>query len=179
MDDFKLYSVSDQYISYLRKNDPHVYGNKEGRRTHTRKYLGIAIHIKEFSYFIPLSSAKDSDYEIKDGIKTIRKSIVPIIRITALNSSGEDELKATLRVSHMIPVPKGELTLYDAKGETDLKYKDLVQKEMIFIRKKAKLIRKNAELLYKQKCIGKDVGYVRAALNYPKLEKLCRAYPKP
>lgn len=176
MSDLKLYSVSDEYINYLRKAEPNVYGNKEGERKHTRKYLGVAMKIGKFSYFIPLSSAKEADYMEENGKKKIRKSIVPIVRITAKNSSGELELKATLRISHMIPVPQSELELYDAKGEKDAKYKDLVQSEIIFIRKNAELIRKNASLLYKQKCHGEEVGYVKAALNYQALEKLCVAF---
>ncbi|MDE5547632.1 MAG: type III toxin-antitoxin system ToxN/AbiQ family toxin [Clostridia bacterium] len=178
MEEFKLYSVSDEYIDYLRKTEPNVYGNKVGMRRHTRKYLGVAITIGDFSYFIPLSSAKDSDYVIKDGRRIIRKSIVPIIRITAKNLRGELELKATIRISHMIPVPQSELELYDVKGETDTKYKDLVQSEIIFIRKNADDIRKKAELLYKQKCSGVDIGYVKAALDYQALEKLCSAFSK-
>ena len=35
----KLYSVSDEYIKYLRGKFPRVYSNKEDARTHTRKYL--------------------------------------------------------------------------------------------------------------------------------------------
>ena len=35
MEEFKLYSVSDEYIEYLRKVFPNVYSNKETARTHT------------------------------------------------------------------------------------------------------------------------------------------------
>ena len=55
----QLYSVSDEYISYLRKNFPRVYSNKEDTRVHTRKYLGAVIEIDSHKYYIPLSSPKD------------------------------------------------------------------------------------------------------------------------
>lgn len=37
----KLYSVSDEYIAYLREKYPRMYSNKEDIRIHTRKYLGV------------------------------------------------------------------------------------------------------------------------------------------
>ena len=36
-----LYSVSDKYIKYLRQFDNRVYDNKEEKRIHERKYVGI------------------------------------------------------------------------------------------------------------------------------------------
>ena len=43
----KLYAVSDEYIRYLRveNNIIHVFDNKEGHRTHDRKYVGVVISI--------------------------------------------------------------------------------------------------------------------------------------
>lgn len=39
----QLYSISGEYINYIRKKFPRVYSNKEGERVHTRKYLGAVI----------------------------------------------------------------------------------------------------------------------------------------
>ena len=55
------------------------------------------------------------------------------------------ELKGTLRISHMIPVPTSELELYDLENESDSTYKDLVHNEMIFIRKQREKIISNAK----------------------------------
>ena len=82
-----------------------------------------------------MASPKDSDYQIAGATKVIKKSIVPIIRIVVKNSAGEKELKGTLRISYMILVLESELELYDLENESDDTYKDLVQNEMIFIRK--------------------------------------------
>lgn len=43
IDNFKIYSVSDKYIDFLRKRVPNVYSNKQQKRTHTRKYIGVAL----------------------------------------------------------------------------------------------------------------------------------------
>lgn len=174
MEEFKLYSVSDEYVEWLRKEFPNVYSNKTDARTHTRKYLGVVMRIENYNYYIPMSSPKDSDYQIAGMNKVIKKSIVPIIRIVVKNSSGEKELKGTLRISHMIPVPASELELYDLENESDSTYKDLVQNEMIFIRKNREKIIANAQLLYKQKVVNDTTaGYVQSALNYRALELLC------
>ena len=45
MEEFKLYSVSDEYIEYLRAIFPNVYSNKETTRVHTRKYVGIVLRL--------------------------------------------------------------------------------------------------------------------------------------
>lgn len=174
MEEFKLYSVSDEYIDYLRAIFPNVYSNKEITRVHTRKYVGIVLRLENYHYYIPMSSPKESDYQIAGEKKVIKKSIVPIIRIVVKNSRGQKELKGTLRISHMIPVPPSELQLYDIENEPDDTYKDLLQNEMIFIRKNQDKILANAKLLYKQK-IENDLsaGYVKAALEYKALEKLC------
>ena len=88
-------------------------------------------------------------------------------------------MKGTLRISHMIPVPESELQLYDMDNETDTTYKDLVQNEMIFIRKNREKIINNAKLLYKQKKANDTTaGYIKSALDYQALEQLCDMYIK-
>lgn len=179
MEELKLYAISDKYISYLQKSYPNIYSNKEENRKHTRKYVGTVVVIGGHNYYIPLSSPKDSDYQFAGDKKVIKKSIVPIMRIVIKNVKGEKELKGTLRISHMIPVPKSELELYDMENETDVDYKALVQNEIIFIRKNKDKIIANANLLYKQK--NEDdisVGYTKIALPFKELEKLCEAYLK-
>ena len=177
MKQFKLYSVSDEYIEWLRKEFPNVYSNKIDSRTHTRKYLGVVLKIGNYNYYVPMSSPKESDYQVAGDSKVIKKSIVPIIRIVVKNTDGKKELKGTLRISHMIPVPESELELYDLENETDSTYKDLVQNEMIFIRKNKEKILMNANLLYKQKNANDTTaGYVKSALEYQSLETLCDAF---
>ena len=153
MKELKIFSVSDEYIAYLRKEIPNVYSNKIENRTHTRKYVGVVIELAGYKYYIPMSSPKDTDYQIVGENLVIKKSIVPIIRMVIKNTAGEKELKGTLRISHMIPVPETELELYDLDNELDAEYKDLVQNEVIFIRKNKERIIANANLLYKQKMI--------------------------
>lgn len=152
----KIYSVSDKYIDFLF-NDPElqrfILDNKKNRRKHTRKYLGTVLNINGLSYFIPFSSPKPTDYIINsDQTKTIRRSTLTIIRMTCKNSTtGAVELKGTLKINNMIPVPPQELTYYDISSETDISYKDLLQKEYAFIKSHRDEILKNAAIVYSQK----------------------------
>lgn len=187
MEKLGLYSVSDAYINFLRNDSKlvHVFDNKEDNRVHTRKYLGAVFSHNGFNYYIPFSSPKPKDYIInEDGTEKIKKDTVPIIRMTHSNSSGEKELKGTLVIGDMIPVPKSELTYYDISQETNVKYKDLVTKEYKFITANASKIIKTAKLLYKQKTRKNEIfndekpapKYVDVALDFKYAESKCQEY---
>ena len=169
----KLYSVSDNYINYLRNFDDKVYDNKETNRKNTRKYLGIVLNINNFNYYIPLSSPKKTDYYKN----TIRKSIIPIIRIISCHESKNTPcLKATLRLSNMIPVPDSELTLYNPSIEKNKNYKILIEKELEFIKKNSQLIHKYAKIIYNQKTNNHSVSYLKSVVDFKLLESKCIDY---
>ena len=66
-----------------------------------------------------------------------------------------------------------EITWY-LDNEPDAAYKDLVQNEIIFIRKNQEKIRANAQLIYKQKMENDtSAKYVISALDYKTLEEMC------
>jgi protein AbiQ len=172
----KLYSISDNYISYLREEFPRVFSNKEDVRIHTRKYLGVVISMNNYNYYIPLSSPKiEHDYIDIDGKKVIRKSSLIVIRIVSDEPKGK-ELKGTLQIGTMIPVPYSELIEYDIDSEADFNYKNLVWKEMQFIRKNEKLIIKNAKLLYNKKSAGSEEKIVKNCLDFKAVEKRCDSW---
>ena len=49
MEEFKLYSVSDEYVEWLRGDFPNVYSNKVNTRNVRREYYGVAFVFK-FKY---------------------------------------------------------------------------------------------------------------------------------
>lgn len=173
--ELKLYSISDKYVQYLRSFDIKVYDNKEGKRTHTRKYLGVVLYIDNFSYYVPFSSPKKSDYEDITCSK-IKASIVPIIRITEKDKNGRYKLYGTLRLSNMIPVPISEITPYFVKEEKDQRYKDLILSEIEFIRKNSDMIIRNANVLYKRKVKNMNIQYLKNTVDFKLVEKKCLEY---
>ena len=188
--DLKICSVSDRYVKFLRE-DPklkNVFDNKENTRSHTRKYLGAVIEKNGFNYYIPFSSPKNSDYNINEnGLKTIRKSITPIIRMTSTDSlTGKPELKGTLKIGNMIPVPQSELTPYNITDEQDLNYKTIVSKEYAFIKANKLLILRNANNLYNEKTNCDKIfsngkhrpNYLNSTIDFKYAEEKCTEYCK-
>ncbi len=174
----QLYSVSDEYISYLKNKFPRVYSNKENARIHTRKYLGAVIELGLHKYYIPLSSPKEKhDYFVVDGKRTIRKDSLIVMRI--VSGTGENkELKGTLQLGTMIPVPDDAIELYDVEGEQDQAYKDLVIEEIIYIRKREKAIMRKASVLYSKRKAGEKDRVVQNCLNFMELEEACDKWKK-
>ena len=174
----KLYSISDEYVSFLRKKYPRVYSNKEDVRIHTRKYLGVVMEIEGYKFYIPLSSPKKHDYVEIDGKRRIRKDSLIVMRIVCGKDQNK-ELKGTLQIGTMIPVPNSEIVLYDVDGEQDQAYKDLIEEELIYIRKNKDKIQKNARVLYSKKKAGNNENKVVAnCLDYIAVCKECDAWIK-
>lgn len=167
-----LYSVSDKYINYLRQFDNKIYDNKEGKRIHERKYVGIVLNINEFNYYIPMSSPKKSDY-IDFENKIIRHDTKTIIRI----HDGE-RLYATLRLSNMIPVPITELEPYVLSYERDFKYKEVILGELRYINNNSEKIVKYAKTVYNQKIKNVDASYVKNTVDFKLLEEKLRQWNK-
>lgn len=141
----KLIEVSDRYVNYLKQFFySTMLDNKEERRKHGRKYLGIIISINSINYFAPLSSPKQSDF---DKYGNIRKSSSIVLRLVK-NYSKNPQLLATIKLNNMIPVPDSEIILYDLNNEKDIKYKNLVIDELDWIQQNTTKIIKAAKTLY-------------------------------
>ncbi len=167
-----LYSISDNYIKYLRKFDDKIYDNKEEIRTHERKYLGIVLTVNEFNYYIPMSSPKKSDYLDFDK-KIIRNDTKTIIRIHDNN-----RLYGTLRISNMIPVPITELEPYIISNEDDLKYREVILGELRYINNNSDRIVKYVKTVYNQKIRDIDVGYIKNTVDFKLLEEKLKEWNK-
>lgn len=170
-----LYTVSNDYIDYLIKFDNNIMYREGKGYINERKYVGVVLEINGYKYFAPLSSPKNSDYFYKNGLKQIRKSIIPLIRLV----TADGVLLSKVKLDSMIPVPDKCLTLYDYDNETDLKYKALVSKEIICLRKMRERILKNARVLYNQKTKKyQNIGYLNSTTDFKTLEAACDKYTK-
>nr|WP_288631234.1 type III toxin-antitoxin system ToxN/AbiQ family toxin [uncultured Blautia sp.] len=185
--ELKLYTIDTAYVDYLQNacGIQKVLDNKEDS-THERPYLGIVLQINAYKYYVPLSSPKNSDYFYVNGIRTIRRDIVPIIRIITENEDGEVELKGKLKFSNMIPVPDNVITYYNISQENNENYKILVEKEYEFILSNQDKIRRNAQILYNQKTkedilysdenANKKPGYLNATIDFKYAEQMHDKY---
>lgn len=165
----KLYSISENYITYLQKTDSRVLSNHAVK--HTRKYLGLKLELNGFKYFLPLSSPDRADY---DRYNNPRKTILPIYRMF----DHKGRLLGKILINNMIPVPESELEYYDIHKEIDRRYKTLVLKELRIISTNKDTIIGNAEKLYEQKEKNINKGYLNATVEFKALEQACDKFIK-
>lgn len=90
-----------------------------------------------------------------------------------LGMGDNKELKGTLQIGTMIPVPDTEIELYDVKNESDQAYKGLVNEEIIYIRKHKNTIIRNARVLYSKRKSGEENRVVQSCLDFSALEAEC------
>lgn len=173
MEKLKLYIVDRDYIKYLFGFDSRVMYWSGDTYKKDRKYLGVVLTINSFKYFAPLSSPKEKDYYYKDGVKLIKKSTIPIVRLI----TDKNVLLGKIKLGNMIPVMEEHITLYDIEAESDVKYKDLVLDEMICVRKRKDEIMKKARILYNQKTKGyENINYLNSTIDFKLLEEACLQY---
>ena len=129
----KLYTVDTAYIDYLKIFQPRIWENVENHRL--RPYVGVILSIGKLKYYAPLSSPKPKHQKMFDRLDFIR-----------LEHKGR--LVAVINLNNMIPVADELVTKIDIKSLTDMRYKDLLNVEMIDIRRKQAIIVKNANSIY-------------------------------
>ena len=81
MEEFKLYSVSDDYVEWLRKDFPNVYSNKINSRTHTRKYLGVVLQIGQYLYYVRCHRPKIRIIRLQEQIRSLRKALCQLYEL--------------------------------------------------------------------------------------------------
>ena len=75
-------------------------------------------------------------------------------------------------------MPDSEIELYDVENESDQAYKDLVNEEIIYLRKHEKAIIKNAKVLYSKRKSGENNRVVQMCLDFIALEAECDKWKK-
>ena len=169
-----FYTITDEYIDYLSKENPHVMSNKQETRTYHRKYIGLVTELKGHKYFVPMSSPKDIDFLPNGEIK--KDSLIKIYM------HSKKVLYGTIRFNYMIPVPASELEEVTVNDEGDFKYKILMQSEYFFINANREKIEKTAVRLYKMRTTydpSKNKNkLMEITLDFTSLEKMCDEYRK-
>lgn len=144
-----FFYVDSQYIQYLQTIDSKI--PNLSYRTRNKFVCGVVFDINGKQYFSPLSSfnkAQRTNFLILDNDGT------PI---------------SSLRLSFMMPLPSSALTRLVIANETDIKYRRLLNKELSYIQKHEKDIKKKAKKVYE---IGTNPNHVLAknCCDFKKLE---------
>ncbi|MBE3897352.1 type III toxin-antitoxin system ToxN/AbiQ family toxin [Vibrio parahaemolyticus] len=162
----KLYTVSDDYLSHLRRVESKVPGNNYAR---AKPYIGVVLEVNNKKYLAPLTSPKFSVDKFKSDNPTLFK----------LHALGDETDKlGAIRLLYMIPVLDSEITEIDVEAETDQEYKGLLAKQIIFIRKKEGKIRQRARRLYN--LAENNVGnFAQICCNFKALEAAMEQFGQP
>lgn len=170
----KLYEIDLDYLQYL-----HEEGDKRvlchNIHIHTRKFVAVGVLINGHNYYVPLSSPDKADYVYSEGIKKIRKTKAPtIMRLIEKDISGNEIMLGKLLFNNMIPVPDSCSKIYNVEAESDLRYKNLVEKQIQIIRTSMDEVNSRANKVYRLKMSGSNYPYIQnATVNFSVLEQKC------
>ena len=169
----KWYVVDKEYVNYLREFDDKVENINYNKKL--KPYIGILITIDELDYYVPISSAKEKHYKIKEGIEFIK-------------IKQDDKILGVLNLNNMIPISNDNVK--------ELEYKDIEQYrnftndrekslyisflnfELNLINNKIEKIKKNAMKLYKEKINNPESNVSKRCCNFRLLEEKNKSYNK-
>ena len=139
-------------------------------------------------YFLPLTSSKRKHLGWSDKTSTNyilyerleKKSVKPelfqsnFIYKEVENGEKIKHLLAVLEIKKMIPVPNGKYDEIDMDRIENASYRELLEKEIAFLRPLKKEILKKATKIYEEQI---ESGLVKPFYcNYRKLEEICNQY---
>lgn len=125
----QFYYVKDDYIEFLRKYDNKVPENKGEHRP----YVGIVFQINETKYYAPFTSPKPKHLTMKDNLDFIKIK------------GGE---YGAINLNNMIPILDEALIEFDISKEPDIKYRNLLNNQLKFIRHSSIKIQLKASKLH-------------------------------
>ena len=169
----KFYEIDDSYMQRLHDNvDPKVLMHNTG--TQKRKFIAVKIQFDGCDYYVPMSSPDSADFIVdRNGKRKVRRTTAPTIMRFFKGSAVPRNYLGKLLFSNMIPVPPKYATLVDITAITDIHYRTLLQDQYRVLRTSENWeeIQKRAILVHSMKLKNEDYGYVRATVDFIRLEK--------
>ena len=164
MKDLDFYTVSNNYIAYLKSEELKKRGfsrvpNMDYGKSRKPKFLcGIVLEVNTLCYFVPVSSYKQKK---PDNFLICDKN---------------DNVVSSLRFNYMFPVPLNLLKQRNIDSEHNFKYKALLSQELTYCVANQDEIRRLAHRTYKRVLLGKDKGLVTNSCDFRLLEEKCLEY---
>lgn len=171
MDKLRWYVVDKNYVKFLKQYDNKI--EDIDYNTKLKPYIGIIIKINKFNYYVPLSSAKEKHYKIKENM-----DFVKIIQ--------NDKILCVLNLNNMIPILDENISVlkyseiehyrkFTSENEKNL-YIAFLNKELKLINNRLDKIRKSAVKLYKEKSNNPKSRISRRCCNFKLLEEKSKLY---
>lgn len=159
----RLYRIKQEYIDYLRTEEPKVLENKNERRP----YIGIILFINNITYYVPLSSPKNK-YKTMKNTKDFHKIAGGVY--------------GAINFNKMIPVPPSCVIRFDFNNEKDTSYKMLLFNQYSGLSSLEDTIKEKSKNLYKlfhsndQDLTFADKRVKDRCCNFTLLEEMCKKY---
>lgn len=157
MESLKLYRISDKYIRFLQGIDNRVQNNKDRQRP----YVGVVLCVGEFRYFVPMESPKPNHVNIKSGHHLLKL---------------DNGKLGMLGFNNMIPVHDSAISLFDIDDEPDIKYAELLRRQVTVINRNKADIYDHATKTYYGAVNKKNQFLLRICCDFKKLENACRHF---
>ena len=155
-----IYKIDIEYNNFLRSFDNKVSKNYDEKER--RPYIGLLISINDFYYFAPLSSPKAKHKKMNN--------MLDFEKI-------ENGKYGAINFNNMIPVKLNFAEPIIIKNEKDLKYKDLLNNQYLWINKNEAKLTKKAKKLYDLYKNNKLDNFVKSrCCNFTLLEEKCELY---
>lgn len=159
MERLRIYKISDKYVNYLHSVDNRVQFNKNAKRP----YVGVVFKFGRHDYFVPMESPKPNHVNIKPG-----KHIMKL----------DNGKLGLLGFNNMIPVHKDALIEYDISKEKDIKYRNLLQRQISLCNKRKADILNHAQMTYFDVTSKTNKFLVKISCDFKKLETASKKYDK-
>ena len=157
MESLKIYRVSDKYIRFLKSRDSKVQDNKNRRRP----YVGIVLLVGSYRYFVPMESPKPNHAKIKAGHHIMKL---------------DDGRLGLLGFNTMIPIHDSALISFDIGEEPDIKYAELLKRQVTFINRHKADVYSHASKTYYGVTSKKNKFLLEICCDFKKLERSCNQY---
>ena len=162
--ELRFYTVSEEYIDYLKKYDYRVSDNLLSKNQ--RPFIGVVLSIDEMNYYVPLTSPKFKHKLMNESIDFMK------IKGGSLGA---------INLNNMIPVPKDmvkPIIFREMPIQTpgDLKYKNLLVNQYRWCKGNKEKISKRANRLYRVVISGKNEQLSMRCCDFSLLEKQCRKF---
>lgn len=169
----KWYIANKEYVNYLRQFDEKV--ENIDYNTKLKPYIGILVTINEFNYYVPISSAKEKHYKIREGMDFIK-----IMK--------DSNIIGVLNLNNMIPISDKNVKVlkykeienyrdFDSDKQRTL-YISFLSFELNLINDKMEKIKKSAMKLYNERINNPTSNVSKRCCNFQLLEQKCIEYNK-
>jgi protein AbiQ len=173
MEEMQIVYINSDYTDYLREVDSRVSWNHD--KNYKRAYVGVILNVNnEHKYFVPLTSGgKNKKFQTKPLFES--NTFLPI----------DNCEHGGMNFNNMIPIVDGVATkinmiLSRKDNDYQIKYKNLLHNQWLFINRNENRIIEKAKRLYDKKINNKLSPRVDSiTCDFIKLEEHAKTYVKP